>query len=570
MNGLFRRSYPAFFSRTVTPAFLVLASFLFLSATGTAQTLKTCFPSCDERDGRMLSLIGNDLESLAGDNMLFSFRLPSTATTFLLEIFDGNTAGLWDKGSNPVIYEVYADPDTDGEIDPGETAYGPFSGAAMADNAWSPISIATSNAARMSASGTYHYTVRMRLQDPTIAGTWSNFKIRSNADIVMETNDFAFSAPLFTNAEAAIIYPNFDPSAPTSSTSLSNSRYDGTWRFFMLVEKARVFGTRPDTAFVDIWDGDMDFGSYDCSARDTDDPNTPGSPFRPAWATGTTAISEGVATTAEPCRDAGGAPNGMGMTTSDPSDDNLNPIYRRSPSVSYVIIGPDGSVYSNGNPSGSREWERFSVSLLGGVPTVHDIKTSSLPDGIYEVRITGMDLNNLNAWHSTFRFVGVCPDMYPCPASTTPGGDDCPTCPPGVCEDATATKGYWKNHPEAWPVTSMMIGGKMRNQQTMLAWLSGTGNDKFSILSSQLVAAKLNVAVGADASCIATTIARAEQWIADNESKRPVTGSAWTSTVGGYASKLDEYNNGKLCAPHRDDVCGEGASSGRKKGPKMK
>ena len=33
----------------------------------------------------------------------------------------------------------------------------------------------------------------------------------------------------------------------------------------MQVEKAMVFGTRPDTAYVDIWDGDMDYGSFDCT-----------------------------------------------------------------------------------------------------------------------------------------------------------------------------------------------------------------------------------------------------------------------------------------------------------------
>jgi hypothetical protein len=542
----------------ITLAIVFLLLLAALPTPGRSQTLKTCFPTCDEQDGRFLGLLGSNLESLAGDNMIFSFEVPSTATSFILEVFDGNTGGLWDMGTNPVIYEVYADPDADGLIDAGETAYGPYSGATMSDNAWSAITIATSNAARPTSTGSYYYTVRMRLQDPSVAGTRSNFKIRANANILLETNDFAFSAPLFTNAEAAILYPHFDPASPTSSTSLSDSRYSGTWSFFMLVEKATVFGTRPDTAFVDIWDGDMDFGSYDCSAADTDDPNTPNAPFRPSWAIGTSTVPEGVSTTNEPCRTSTGAvASGGGTTTGDPADDNLNPIYRRSPSVTYTIYGPDGAIYTNANPSGSQEWERFSVSLTNGVPTVHDYRAAALPDGIYEVRVTGMDLNNLNGWHSTFRFVGVCPDGRPCPPP-----DDCPTCPTGTCEGSTATKGYWKNHPEAWPVGSLVVGGKTRDKATLLSWLSGTGNDKFNIVASQLVAAKLNIANGADGGCIAATISQADTWIGQNEAHRPLNGGGAAIDNGvSLASKLDLYNNGRMCAPHRDDECESGGKN---------
>ena len=404
------------------------AVFIFLvilAQSADAQVTKTCFPTCSERDGRFLSLVGTNLESLAGDEIVFSFRVPSTATTFQLDIFDGETSGYWDKGSDPVIYTIFADPDNDGQMDPGETVYGPYSGATMTDNAWYPIIIPTSADARNSGSGAYFYTVRMRLQNPLIPNTFTNFKIRANADILLQTNNFAFAAPLFSDADAEIIYPNYDRADPTSPTSTSVTTYDGSWRYFMLVEKSVVFGDRPDTAYVDVWDGDMDFGSYDCSTKDTDDPNTPNAPFLPSWAVGTTAVPEGIAHSEEKCRDAQGNPTG-GNTTGDPSDDNINPLYRRSPSITYTLIGPNGAVYANTNPSGNKEWERFSVSLMGGVPMVHDYQASSLPDGIYEVRIAGMDMNNLNAWHSTFRFVGVCPDNYPCPTTSCPDGNtDC-------------------------------------------------------------------------------------------------------------------------------------------------
>src|SRR5688500_13690388 len=172
---------------------LSLHAFLTLAPVVAHSQIKSCFPTCSETDGRFLALVGTGLESLAGDEMIFSFRVPATSSTFQLEIFDGETSGLWDKGSNPVIYQLYADPDNDGLIEAGEQAYGPFSGAGMADNAWTTISIPTSNAARLATSGPFFYTVRMRLQDPSIAGTWSDFKIRANADILLQTNNFAFA-----------------------------------------------------------------------------------------------------------------------------------------------------------------------------------------------------------------------------------------------------------------------------------------------------------------------------------------------------------------------------------------
>lgn len=556
MFGIGLRQITALLRSLTSPA--LIGTGLLIGELAIAQP-KTCFPTCDPQDGRFLSLVGSNLESLSGDMIVFSFRVPATASAFNLDVFDGETGGLWDKASNPIVFEIYADPDNDGLIEPGEAAYGPYLGSTMSDNAWSAISIPTSNDARLATSGPFFYTLRARLQDPSVASTWSNFKIRANADILLQTNDFSFAAPLFTTAEAAIIYPNFD--GTKSATSLSNSRYDGTWRFFMQVEKALVFGTRPDTAFVDIWDGDMDFGSYDCTAEDTDDPNTPNSPFRPSWATGTSAISEGAIFGNEPCRDAAGVIlPGTAKSTGDPADDNFNLFYRRSPSVNYVMLAPDGAIYANANPSGSKEWERFSASLLGGVPMIHDYHATAIPDGIYEVRIIGMDLNNLNAWHSTFRFVGVCETGTPC--WSDPECEDCPT-----CRGVTATKGYWKTHPDLWPVNSLTIGGVARDKSTLLAWLSASGTDNFDILASQLVATMLNVANGADNSCIASTITSANNWIATYESARPIgAGPAWELGEP-LASKLDDYNNGLLCAPHRDDVECE-SQGGKGKGRK--
>ncbi len=63
-----------------------------------------------------------------------------------------------------------------------------------------------------------------------------------------------------------------------------------------------------------VWDGDLDYGSYDCSVNDTNDPDTPDT--IPSWAVGTTVQPEGIATTTIACS------TGTGFTTGNPPDDN--------------------------------------------------------------------------------------------------------------------------------------------------------------------------------------------------------------------------------------------------------
>ena len=71
---------------------------------------------------------------------------------------------------------------------------------------------------------------------------------------------------------------------------------------------------------------------------------------------------------------------------------------------------------------------------------------------------------------------------------------------------------------------------------------------------SSLVSAMLNVMIGNDRSCVASTIAAADTLDGD------VLRSAAASHAASLAWKvgeplhrlMDNYNNGMLCAPHRD------------------
>jgi len=60
------------------------------------------------------------------------------------------------------------------------------------------------------------------------------------------------------------------------------------------------------------------------------------------------------------------------------------------------------------------------------------------------------------------------------------------------------------------------------------------------------------VALGNEASCIEATIAAAHAWLVSHPVGSNVKGKAWTTSGGGALhGTLDDYNNGRLCAPHR-------------------
>ncbi len=72
---------------------------------------------------------------------------------------------------------------------------------------------------------------------------------------------------------------------------------------------------------------------------------------------------------------------------------------------------------------------------------------------------------------------------------------NCP-CGGGGCH---YTPGYWKNHAENWPLTSLVIGGVTYNQSQLLGILNTpTRKDATIICAHHLIAAMLNVAGGAD------------------------------------------------------------------------
>jgi hypothetical protein len=141
------------------------------------------------------------------------------------------------------------------------------------------------------------------------------------------------------------------------------------------------------------------------------------------------------------------------------------------------------------------------------------------------------------------------------PAAAAAQSDDTPPPPPPPppLNPGTGTVGYWKNQPQAWPTPTIVIGGKTYTREQAIALMDrATSSDKTYNLYEQLVAAKLNGGIGNDASCIGADIAKADAYLAAKPvgSGVKASSSSWASIAATFA-RLDDYNNGKLCAPHR-------------------
>ena len=136
----------------------------------------------------------------------------------------------------------------------------------------------------------------------------------------------------------------------------------------------------------------------------------------------------------------------------------------------------------------------------------------------------------------------------------------------------TLTIGYWKTHagfgPQADMVTRLLPlrlgtsgGAKSINVTTaglavQLLSFNGSNNvfaasNGINKLYAQLLGAKLSGAAGASLSAVASTVAAADAFLATHDS------TSWSSltnaqraTVNGWASSLDDYNNGLLGPAH--------------------
>jgi hypothetical protein len=134
-------------------------------------------------------------------------------------------------------------------------------------------------------------------------------------------------------------------------------------------------------------------------------------------------------------------------------------------------------------------------------------------------------------------------------------GDDAPM----GSVNCTLTQGYWKNHPGAWPVLELELGGRTYGQDELLAILHEPvkGNGLVQ-LSHQLIAAKLNIAAGASDTEIASVIVQADLLIGSLVVPPVGDGRLPPRDTSALNDQLAAFNEGKVGPGHCDGGGGGG------------
>lgn len=135
----------------------------------------------------------------------------------------------------------------------------------------------------------------------------------------------------------------------------------------------------------------------------------------------------------------------------------------------------------------------------------------------------------------------------------------CDTPPPPPGEGCTLTQGFWKNHyPEAWPADVLAGGlalGSVTYTAAQLVDIFGQpvqGNGLVS-LAHQLIAAKLNIASGADPGSIQGAVDAADALIGGLIVPPVGSGFLSPSDTSALNTALTDFNEGTTGPGHCDD-----------------
>ena len=361
---------------------LVLIIAFFCVSQNTLAQQYACLPTCSTIDAKFLVLSGTELFSLNNDRISFGIRSPGDSPFVELGIFDGDQGMSWETPSAGADLEftLFADPNNDGT---GNVVVNQWFGDTMPDDDWFVINQVNS-AQAVSENGDYIYKLTVRNLNPNVLSS-NSFKLRTDGRIkVLPFEIFSFISAIGDPDDLFIVYPNFgecvelcDPVDP--DCCLHETTYDGDWCFNFIMPE--------DVERVEMFDGDFDYGTSveneggsacipDGVLVDADDANTPNDILFP-WTIGTDVVFEGA-------------------TIGSPADDNCFLPQIRPPSITYSLVGPQGSNLVNDNPSGTSEWERFSITTGALDPMVDDLSTPSFEPGQWLIKVFGLDQSNLN------------------------------------------------------------------------------------------------------------------------------------------------------------------------------
>ncbi|MEM7351343.1 MAG: SdrD B-like domain-containing protein [Acidobacteriota bacterium] len=388
----------------------------------------TFFPTEAVNDGRFLSFGCTGIATFESKVSL-SINVPADETEFTLSFFDGETSvggvageGFWDRyiapPSNPtqpprqLRFQLYRDPFRQASTADLVADWGgnevnapgvgdawvpvPTAQTTMPDNAfWNAL--ITVDAAAESPSGNYTYHLLIGIDGDCVVGESmaTNVKLAASAPLTFLASQFGFEAANRAFDDALVLVPDFSTCGLFTDPNFflnCDYTYDGTFKFFVNV---------PENATeLLLFDGDFDHGNAALSGTpsgaplalcaDTNDPDTSD--------TYSNFPADFVLS---------GAENEDADAVGSPQDDSVSDLFRfgepgdanKVGCVRYEVRDPNGTVYSNPNPSGNTEWEQFRIiSQLDTGPADFVAATDVLPSGIWEVDVFGLDMSNLNFW----------------------------------------------------------------------------------------------------------------------------------------------------------------------------
>jgi hypothetical protein len=116
-----------------------------------------------------------------------------------------------------------------------------------------------------------------------------------------------------------------------------------------------------------------------------------------------------------------------------------------------------------------------------------------------------------------------------------------------LASECVFSMGYWKTHPELWPVTSITLGTVSYSRSELLTILTAPvrGNGLL-ILAHQLIATELNIANGGDPASIIATIAAENDLIGGLVVPPMGGGYLDPASVSALTQVLEDYNNGLI------------------------
>jgi len=362
---------------------------IVLSHTNSTGAPYHAIPSDNPDDGKFLAIAGEGLQTLADLEMHFFVAVSAGSSGFELSVFDADTGGSWDTGGlspEPLFLRLYRDPLKSGTSTASLVTS--WTGSGTPDDGWDVHNFATDAGAR-APSGNYFYRLDIGWLNPAgSSDNFNNFKLRSTGQLsAVPGQNIGFSGgPQNGDPPVGSGDPNPDPESNDANANSYNGAWD--WCFYQPAALTSLTFT----------DGDADY--FD----DTDDFNTPNN-------------------------DPPGDPEPEGENHGLPADGGpRDPAYKVDPAIFYQIASPDGAVYNNMDPSGNREFEDYIIG-----PTNADaVVNTTLPAGLWLVRVRGMDAHNFNAIRATAEIcsdtdipltVNPAPEVEPDHVSQASAGD---------------------------------------------------------------------------------------------------------------------------------------------------